>query len=250
MSLISQAVLAPSTEGTVGRLPNTELPDVNEELPAGLAVASSADDRETSTSRTQSLDVDHLFSHAELPTHSKSIGFPGGHMELEPSIRWVKRLKLSASGTYSYGTESSRMEEASSHEKVSKSSSKIVKDSMTSSEPTIGKCPGLGKEPMALDQTAGLLRNDESSSTENVRKTQHVTPLNTWIQRWCHQRDVSTKKNNEARVCQPQSSNAALEELGKKQFPSIAAMALMGKALNSFQPCEFRKRGTYIVWNT
>ncbi|KAL9414861.1 hypothetical protein AB3S75_043176 [Citrus x aurantiifolia] len=250
VSSTSQAVLAPSTEETSGRLPNTELPDINEELPAVLAVASSADDRETITSRTQSLDVDHLLSDAEPPTHSKSIAFPGGHIELDPSIRWVKRLKLSASDTYAHSTKNSKMEEASSHEKVNESFSKIVKCCMTSSEPTIGKCPGLGKEAMDLDQNAGLLRNDESFSTEYVRKTQDVTPLNPWIRRWCHQRDVSTKKNNEFLVCQPQSSNASLAELRKKHFPSIAAMALMGKALNSFQPFEFRKRGTYVVWNT
>jgi hypothetical protein len=40
------------------------------------------------------------------------------------------------------------------------------------------------------------------------------------------------------------------EEFKNKQFPSIAAMALMGKAMNCFNPSELTKKGPVIVWNT
>ncbi|KAJ0009802.1 hypothetical protein Pint_34705 [Pistacia integerrima] len=218
-----------------GRLPNIELPDINQELPALSSVANSVDDRETSSSKTQSLDAEHLLAHAELPTNSKTGAFPDGHMGSDPSIRWVKRLKLSAPGSFAYGTKSFEMEEASSHEKVNKFVNKIMRCNITSSEPKTGRC--FGKQPMALDQTACFLKNRESSFSETVRKTQDVSLSNCWIRRWCHEGAVSRTQNREAvTLCEPRSSKATFDELQKKQFPSIGAMALMGKALNTFQP--------------
>ncbi|KAK2665345.1 hypothetical protein Ddye_003919 [Dipteronia dyeriana] len=235
-----QAAIASSREETGGGLPKTELPDINEELPA---VTSSVEDRETSSSKTQSLDVEHLLSHAELPTNSKSGAFPDGLEVSDPSSRWVKRLKPSASGSSPYGTKSAKMEESCSHEKVNRFFS-------NSSEPTMGKRPG--KEQTALDQTTVLLRNGESSSGESERKSQDICLANPWIQRLCHQRVASPmKKIREAVVvCEPQKLNATLDEFQKKQFPSIAAMAMMGKALNYIRPCGFSKKGPYVVWHT
>ncbi|XP_044508505.1 uncharacterized protein LOC123227546 isoform X2 [Mangifera indica] len=245
----SQAVVASTREETGGRLPNIELPDINQELPALPSVADSVDDRETSSSRTQSLDVEHLPSHVELPTNSKSGAFPDGRMGSDPSIRWVKRLKLSAPGSFAHGTKSSETEEASSHEKVNKFVNEITRCNITNSEPTIGRCSD--KEPMALDQTAGFLKNGDSSFSKTQRKPQDITLSNSWIRRWCHERSASrTENRDEVTLCEPRSSKSTLDELQKKQFPSIGAMALMGKVLNTFQQCEFRKKGSYIVWKT
>ncbi|TXG64577.1 hypothetical protein EZV62_011571 [Acer yangbiense] len=245
-----QAEIASSREETGGGLTKTELPDINEELPALPAVDSSVEDRETSSSRTQSLDVEHLLSHAELPTNSKSGAFPDGVEVSDPSSRWVKRLKPSASGSSPYGTKSSKMEEACSHEKVNRFFSKIMRDGVTSSESTMSKHPG--KERTAVDQTTVLLRNGESSSSESERKSRDISLANPWIRRLCHQRAASPmKKNSEAVVvCEPQKLNATLDEFQKKQFPSVAAMAMMGKALNSIRPCGFTKKGPYVVWQT
>ncbi|KAK3195467.1 hypothetical protein Dsin_026777 [Dipteronia sinensis] len=218
-SLISstlQAAIASSREETGGGLPKTELPDINEELPALPAVASSVEDRETSSSRTQSLDVEHLLSHAELPTNSKSCTFPDGLEVCDPSSRWVKRLKPSASGSSPYGTKGSKMEEACSHEKVNRFFSKIMRGGVSSSEPTMSKRPG--KEQTSLDQTTVLLRNGKSSSIESERKSQDISLANPWIQRLCHQRAASPmKKNREAVVvCEPQKLNATLDEFAKE----------------------------------
>lgn len=206
------------------------------------------DVREPSISRTQSLDVEHLLSTAEHPTNSKSSACPDDLLGSDPCRRWVKRLKPSTSYSFAYGTKSSRMGEASSHEKVSKIFSKILKCSKTSPEPKMSK--SYGKEQMVIDQTAELLRNAEFSSSDSVRKSQDISLSHAWIQRWCHNPSASLKKKPEAIVvCEPKVSKATLD-FQKKQFPSIAAMALMGKAMTSFRPCEFRKRGSFVVWNT
>lgn len=101
-----------------------------------------------------------------------------------------------------------------------------------------------------FNQTAELLRNAESYSTDPARKIQEITLSHVWVQRWFHNPSASPKKNPGAvAVSKPESSEAALD-FQKKQFPSTAAMALMGKAMNGFCPCEFRKSGSSVVWNT
>lgn len=243
----SVATVAPAREFR-GRLPNSDLPDMNQELPALPAPASSMDDKEASTSRTQSFDVDHILAHVEEPIHSKSSPYRDVSFEVDPSSRWVKRLRVSASDSFAHGTKTSKMGETSSNEKLNKFFSKIMKHKMPSSEFTWGR--RRGKEPMELDQTAVLLRNGDSSSIDSLKKSQDITLSHSWIRRWCRNRSAAPKKKPDAVVvCEPQSSKAALDELQKKQFPSIAAMALMGKAMTSFHPCEFRKRGSLVVWD-
>lgn len=101
-----------------------------------------------------------------------------------------------------------------------------------------------------FNQTAELLRNAESYSTDPARKIQEITLSHVWVQRWFHNPSASPKKNPGAvAVSKPESSEAALD-FQKKQFPSTAAMALMGKAMNGFCPCEYRKSGSSVVWNT
>ncbi|XP_061961845.1 uncharacterized protein LOC133682504 [Populus nigra] len=144
--------------------------------------------------------------HAEHSTNSKSSDCPDTPVRLDPCSRWFKRLKASAS----------KVEEASSHQKLN----------------------------------AELQRNAESYSTDPERKIQEITLSHVWVQRWFHNPSASPKKNLGAVVVsKPESSEAALD-FQKKQFPSTAAMALMGKAMNGFCPCEFRKSGSSVVWNT
>ncbi|KAM2988865.1 hypothetical protein FF2_002903 [Malus domestica] len=235
----SRSAIASGREENGARLPYTKLPDINQELP------DSAEERETSTSRTQSLDVEHLLSHAEHPTNSKSRSCPEGSQGPEPSSRWVKRLKLTASQSV-HGTKSSKMGEASSPEKVKKSSNSTMKCSITSSQPATGRF--LGKEQMVLDQTAMVLRNCESSPIDSARKGPNITLSHPWIRRWSK---VASQKKSEAVVAfQSQCLKPTVDEFQKKQFPSIAAMALMGKAMSGFHPCEFANKGSFVVWNT
>ncbi|KAL4615809.1 hypothetical protein ACB092_07G154000 [Castanea dentata] len=246
-SPIHQAVDASAGEEMGGRLLNMEFHNINQVLPDLPALASPVDCKDTSTSRTQSLDAEHLLSHAEQPMTFKSSGCRDDPLGTEPSSRWVKRLKYSASDS-AHGAKSSKMGGASSHEKVSKFFSRFLKCGITSSETTMVRCHN--KEKMTLDQNEMLLKNGESSSLDSVKKCPDVTLSHPWIQRWCRNQTASPQKKPEAvMVCEPQCSKVAIDEFQKKQFPSIAAMALMGKAMCSFHPCEFKKRGSFVVWN-
>ncbi|KAB1207301.1 hypothetical protein CJ030_MR7G011622 [Morella rubra] len=245
-SSISQAVDASAGEEIGGGSPHSDLFDINQALPDLPLLASPVGCGETSSSRTHSLEVEGLLSQAE-PMTSKSSGCPGGLLGPEPSGRWIKRLKLRASGS-SYGTKSSKMREASSHEKVNKSFRKFLKGGITSAEPTTGRSDG--KDKITVDQNAVLFKKGESFSVDPEKKSQYVTLSNPWIQRWCRNRAASPKKKPAAVVCEPQCSKAKLDEFEKRRFPSIAAMALMVKAICGFQRCEFRKSGSFVVWNT
>ncbi|KAL4361345.1 hypothetical protein GQ457_04G002070 [Hibiscus cannabinus] len=183
---------------------STELPDMNEELPA-FSEANSTNDGGISNLKTQSLDVEHLVCHAKLPSVS-AVAACRDVLGLEPSHRCVKRLKSSISESHM-------------------------------------------RPELALDQTTMLLKNGDSSG-DSTRKNRELSLSKSWIKRWCRQRSASPDTKPKALVlCEQETSKETFDELEKKQFPSIAAMALMGKAMNGFHPCEFRRKGSLILWS-
>ncbi|XP_006644560.1 uncharacterized protein LOC102719812 [Oryza brachyantha] len=72
--------------------------------------------------------------------------------------------------------------------------------------------------------------------------------FNHWIGRWCRGgtpvfHGTSDLERQEAKSDMPPND---LEG----QFPSIAAMAMMGRVMNKLRPCELQKRGPSVVWRT
>ncbi|XP_031130364.1 uncharacterized protein LOC116032101 isoform X2 [Ipomoea triloba] len=219
------------------------LPDMNLQLPAIPVEATPTQQLEPS-SKTQSLDMDSLLAQADQPSTSKPDLSPLNLLGPEPSSRWVKRLKLSNHDALALGTMSSNSKEDSSYERYS-FRGKTTQGGITSSGPTTSK--NQGKDLIAQDNCAGITGNSESYSADRELLTSH-----SWIQRLLRNRAITMQKKPEVVVCEPRSSKLVEppEQLEKKQFPSIAAMALMGKAMKGFQPCEFQKKGSFVVWNT
>ncbi|KAL5129970.1 F-box protein [Glycine soja] len=241
-SRTSQGATISAREKTIAKSVNTTIPDINQEPQELLAEESPVVDRETSTSRTHSLDLDHFLSHSDEHARSSS---GNSTLRIDPSSRWVKRLKLCTLGS-AHGTGSTKIGETSSHEKVNNIYGKIMKDSRTSLEP---KMVHHAEGQMVPDLPATVSTNGKSSLTE-AKKTVEITLSHPWIQRWSHDRATSSRKRHElGELHEPKSSNTVLEEFQKKQFPSIAAMAMMGKAMNSLNPSELTKKGPVIVWN-
>lgn len=208
-------------------------------------------------SKTQSLDAAFLLPDADghMATSSK---VRSSQSRPDPGSRWVKRLKVSTSESFlAHGTKTSNMEEATSSPKKFKPiSGKTLKRTMTGLEPSIGY-KSCEKKQVLLDRNEQLVMKDggSSSTSESRGKSRNELLSNSWIRRWCHNHSHSEKKpegGEEAAFvfCEPQSLKASLDEIQKNKFPSMAAMALMGKAMNGFRPCEFRKRGTFMVWNS
>lgn len=217
--------------------------DVNLQLPAIPAEATPIEHFEPS-SKTESLDMESLLAHAEQPSTSKPDLSQLNLLGPEPSSRWVKRLKLSNHTALALGTRSSNSKEDLSYEK-------FRFRGITSPKPMMSKHQG--KELIPQDNCAGINGNCESSSTDTTKTGRDLLTSHSWIQRLLRTRAITTaQKKPEVVVCEPQSSKLVVsEQLQKKQFPpSIAAMALMGKAMKGFQPCEFQRKGSFVVWNT
>ncbi|XP_073277567.1 uncharacterized protein [Primulina huaijiensis] len=226
-----QTSVAFSTHAKFKR-PNTELPDLNLDLRPLPATVTSSENGDPPSSRTQSLEMDILLTHAKQPKHQSSPSLDDSPVA-NPGNRLVKRLKLSSLHS-AQGTESSSKDETSFQEKLNDNFGSIPGSAVISSEkPTFRKPQGkdyLSVNPSEKD--LGLLLS------------------HAWIQRWQHNGSSSTKNKSSTKMfCDPQSSNLTLKGLQNKQFPSIAAMALMGRAMSVFQPCELQKRGSFTVWN-
>ncbi|CAK8576544.1 unnamed protein product [Lathyrus sativus] len=215
--------------------------NINEEHHELLTLASPVD-METSTSRTRSLDVDQLFSQEKGHARSKSSNSSLGS---DPSSRWVKRLKL-CSSEHALGTKSENIGETS-HVKLTNIFSKTMKDSKNLEAEMVYN-EGHAEGQMVLEPPL-VLSNAESSFTK-AKEAVEITLSHPWIQRWSHNRAACNKNRHETvENRDSKSSNSAAEELKNKPFPSVAAMALMGKAMNSLNPSELTKKGPVIVWN-
>ncbi|CAO2204411.1 unnamed protein product [Urochloa humidicola] len=72
--------------------------------------------------------------------------------------------------------------------------------------------------------------------------------LNSWIGRWCQ--GGTPIYHGTSNVEKQTSKLNVLPDDLEGQFPSIAAMAMMGRAMNKLRPCELQKRGPSVVWKT
>ncbi|KAF9620099.1 hypothetical protein IFM89_010749 [Coptis chinensis] len=231
----------------VGSRMTEELLDINRESPSSVAAEKAIDSIDLSTSKTDSLDVEHLL-HADQAGNSNSGSqqclLPG----LDPSCRWVKRLRLNLSDNHSHSTKNAEIGDCSRTAVMNKLYRKIT-DHRTSSGPTSSKVLDKGVGEMELEDTLLLLGKKESASMDPVKESRELNLSHPWIHRWCHSqtRDI---KSVAPVACDMDSSRTAVDEYKTKQFPSIAAMALMGKTVNGLQACKFQNKGSFVVWKT
>ncbi|GAB4837891.1 hypothetical protein Ancab_027416 [Ancistrocladus abbreviatus] len=242
LDLNVQKTAVDSCTENIGEIPATEtVPDINEELPGLQGEASSRNGIKPS------MDAENLLSYDEQQSESKSKPSQDRALGLESSSRWVKRLKRSSSDFLGLGTKNSNMEEASSNDKI-RFFNRITECSRRNSEHRLRRHHAEALE--ALGQNMGLVKDDDSSSLGGMMESQGQMLTHSWVQRWLHNHSLTSLRNPEAFViCEPESSKLVVDDLEKKQFPSIDAMALMGKAMKGFRSCEFTRRGPVTVWN-
>lgn len=219
-------------------------PDSNQELPALSAAASSFENVCPTSSRAQTLDIDVN----KLPLHSdysnkKSDISPRGSSEADPTMRWVKRLKLKSPNSSSHGTKSSKLSEHSSPDERRKFLKKILETDTTNSESP--STSHRAEETIMLGKSRG-----KDFMEGSTKKGKESLLSQTWIKRWLRRGSKVTKKKPLMVVCEPQSFKLTLDNFQKKLFPSIAAMALIGKAVNGLHLCELQKQDSFTIWNT
>ena len=233
---------ASSVRNQIGdRLPKKIFLDINERPPNYSTSASLMDNGESSTSKTQTMDAEHLLPNAVQPRFSNSTAPPNDSSKREIDNEWVKRLRPSASESV-HDTKSTKKEE-SSCDKANQLFSKM-KCRSTSSDRSSG--PLEGQEQLAIGQTATTIKNSDVCSNLGLKNREMILS-NPWIRRLCLNKPAPSETNLEtAAIHKPQGSKPTLLQ----PFPSIAAMALMGKTMTGVRPREFSRKGSSLVWNT
>ncbi|OAO97724.1 hypothetical protein AXX17_AT4G39540 [Arabidopsis thaliana] len=198
------------------------IPDMNKEPPIVADRENSIDgeEEEASSQATQSKNVEHfLNNNTNLLRECKRIW-----SDSETNSRsQVKRLKTNAADNR--GNETKNMmvfEEGPSGKKVNHFFHSIF--GMTN---------------------LGSRRYQKFSTSQNKNLNMgEAEDVNPWIQRWCKRKAADV---HEPRGGQEVNSNGTVLE--KQQFPSIAAMAMMRKALSGINPTGCRKTNSLFVWN-
>ncbi|KAJ0241850.1 F-box protein [Hirschfeldia incana] len=218
-SIASSSTKGKGRKGDSAVPTRTVIPDMNEEPPVVMDGENSVDgghEGETSNSATQSMNVDHFLSR-----DCKRVRL---EQEPEASSRWVKRLKRNSFDDSSGHDETKslmKIEEEGNNNNNNNLFLEILKSGINNLQP----------------------RNQEPVTPQIKGGGDEVTLMHPWIQRWCKKKDEAEGED----VRFEEGKEKEMEE--KKQYPSIAAMALMGKALTGLNPYGLRKTDSLMVWN-
>ncbi|CAA0827432.1 Unknown protein [Striga hermonthica] len=185
------------------------------------------------SSKTQSVEMDMLLSNAEHIISKPSTINPD---ILDPSNRWVKRLKISSPklNPSSRGTKISRPDENLFDDNKMRSHLRNILDSGIISSGPDNRHDG--KNKISSDKN-----EDEFNMVCAGKETKELLLSNAWIKRWLA-KGVPDEKTDA-------SGDSNGDKLEHKRFPSVGAMALMAKAMHGLPPCEIQKRGPITVWN-
>ncbi|EHA8590546.1 hypothetical protein COCNU_scaffold020205G000020 [Cocos nucifera] len=238
----SESTAASPVKHDVNEDVETELCYMNVEHPTSLERAACMTNREMSTSRTESMDADHILSHVEKPNNSNTSTLLESSICADASSGWFKRLRRNRSDSIALDSKRLKIGDGQSSREVGTLFSRVLNYSKPSSD--LIKCL---QEQQKHDKTMLSPHNGVHSSGVSVKEMQ------IWIRRWCcnspQAAPVQAKLATPA-LCEPENSKVVPQNFDGKQLPSIAAMALMGKAMNNFRPCEFQRRGFSVVWRT
>ncbi|KAF5181204.1 hypothetical protein FRX31_029212 [Thalictrum thalictroides] len=205
-----------------------------------LAAEDSIQNRALSTSLTETLDVENFYSYVEQP-EKHNFNFPQNAPFVQQNMSWVKRLKLGEPYTSSLGSKRSELGDFSSGDRVNELYCKIIENSDNSSSDLIlNRFPDEGQ--MEMGRGTVLLNNRDSISLDLAGKCQHLFLSHPWIQRWCQKSQQMKPTTPVTR--EPENWKATMDEFQPKKLPSIAAMALVGKATSSRLLA-----GSVMIWN-
>jgi len=174
------------------------------------------------TSRAESMDVLSR-KPPNPPTESTQ-------QDSEPSWKWVKRLRANPLDSIPLSTKRFKTGDTSSGGEMQNLLARVVNYNRSISD--LPEC-------QQLDKTTFFPKNSECFPGDS-------TKLMPWIRRWC--RSSQGTASSTPVLCEPENSKVLPETFEAKQFPSLAAMALMGKQVTNFRPCEFHIRGSTTVW--
>uniref|UniRef100_A0A0D9V4A0 Uncharacterized protein n=1 Tax=Leersia perrieri TaxID=77586 RepID=A0A0D9V4A0_9ORYZ len=197
--------------------------------------ATCANNEDWSMSKTSSMNIDLVLFQISGMRNPIPNDLNEPPVCPDPSEKWLKRLQHDTS---------------SSHVPCSKKS-KVGDGPMAG-----GACTEFGEVFNCGSNSSDVIKHVENKlmckgfidQQSEEGSPMPAKSLNRWIGRWCRGgTPVFHGISNIER--QEDKSDMPLDRL-ESQFPSIAAMAMMGRAMNKLRPCELQKRGPSVVWRT
>lgn len=154
----------------------------------------------------------------------------------EPSDRWLKRLQLDISDDIP-GSKRPK-----SGDSAPLGQTKCLFGMELPCNKIDGETVGHAKEDQGLGEVDNELQDKQERSPVPAKS------MNSWIGRWC-QGGTAVFHEDPGQGRQEPKPELPCEEL-EGQFPSIAAMAMMGRVMNKLRPYEHQKKGPFVVWKT
>ncbi|KAF8696056.1 hypothetical protein HU200_036944 [Digitaria exilis] len=168
------------------------------------------DKQEWSMSKTSSMNLDLILFQISRMKNPISSTLIESPVCSEPSNKWLKRLQHDALDPHLPCSKRSKV--------------------------------GDGLKPGLACAVFGQELNFDMGKADMIKQAKEVQL------RWCQ---GGTPISHGASNIEKQSPkfNVPPDDL-EGQFPSIAAMAMMGRTMNKLRPCELQKRGPSVVWKT
>ncbi|CAN6336885.1 unnamed protein product [Urochloa humidicola] len=186
---------------------------------------------------TRITNLDLILSQMSRMRNQISSGMVQPPIGAEPSDRWLKRLQLDISDPDITGSKRPKIGDS-----PPLGQTKCLFDMALPCNKIGGETIGCAKEDQGLDEGNNELHDKQERSPVPAKS------MNSWIGRWC-QGGTSVFQEDPSQGRQETKPDQPSEEL-EGQFPSIAAMAMMGRVMNKLRPCEHQKKGPFVVWQT
>ncbi|RCV16656.1 hypothetical protein SETIT_3G155700v2 [Setaria italica] len=186
---------------------------------------------------TRITNLDLILSQMSRMRNQISSGMVQPPIGAEPSDRWLKRLQLDISDPDIPGSKRPKIGDS-----PPLGETKCLFDMALPCNKIDGEMIGCAKEDQGLDEGNNELQDKQERTSVPAKS------MNSWIGRWC-QGGTSVFHEDLGQGRQERKPDQPSEEL-EGQFPSIAAMAMMGRVMNKLRPCEHQKKGPFVVWKT
>ncbi|OEL30751.1 hypothetical protein BAE44_0008235 [Dichanthelium oligosanthes] len=218
-----------SQRGDLGYSKDDEFHNVNEnhDVSSKATIAS----KQSCMPGTRITNLDLILSQMSRMRNQVSSGIVQQPIGAEPSDRWLKRLHISDPDI-----------PFSKRQKIGDSpplgQTNCLFDMALPCNKIGVEMIGHAKEDQCLDEGNNELQDKQKRSPVPAKS------MSSWIGRWC-QGGTSVFHEDRGQGRQATKPDQPSEEL-EGQFPSIAAMAMMGRVMNKLRPCEHQKKGPFV----
>lgn len=232
----TERVVSSSTKRVSSCCEGNETINMSSEHQNSYSKATCASKKEWSIPKTSSMNLDLVLFQMSRMRNPISKAPTESPVCSDPNDKWLKRLKCDSSDPHVPCSKKPKTGDIATPGGACAVFGQVL-DYKRDSACMIKQV----KEDQVVHETLMDQQNQDASPMS-------TKSLNHWIGRWCQGGSPSFHGASSPGK-QSRKSNTPPDCL-EGQFPSIAAMAMMGRVMNKLRPCELEKRGPSVVWKT